>query len=478
MRVLEPLLQQQPSDVRALTLMGMALTTAGKPKDANARFRQALAANPQFAPALRGLAINEMALGLAQEAKQHFEQLVKLTPGDPVAQLALGELAFRDKQYAQSVQHFEQSQGLHLRDPRNVVNYADASIRAGQPQKAEAALRQMPDGADPALYLEAGGLLVKMSRFDAAAAQFEKAARSHPDRYLVGYNLALAQLKAKSFDAAIRTAESLIAAGHRKPELYNLLGHAYEGGGRTKDAYDALRTAATLEPLDEINYLDLIGICVAHKNLDLALEIADAGIARVPSSDRLHLQRGVVWAMKGDFEKARAAFESAARLAPKKALPQISLGLVLMQVDRPADAVQVLEKTASASPDDYLVHWFLGEALNRAGVEPGSPMEKEAIASLTTSVRLKPDQVQPRVLLAKMLTRRGQLDEAHEQLEQALKLEPDSVPATYQLAQVLQKKGDTARARELFARVSKAKAEEREQFASRGLQQIVREGAR
>jgi Tfp pilus assembly protein PilF len=77
-----------------------------------------------------------------------------------------------------------------------------------------------------------------------------------------------------------------------------------------------------------------------------------------------------------------------------------------------------------------------------------------------------------------MLTRRGQLDEAHEQLEQALKLEPDSVPATYQLAQVLQKKGDTARARELFARVSKAKAEEREQFASRGLQQIVREGAR
>ena len=48
----------------------------------------------------------------------------------------------------------------------------------------------------------------------------------------------------------------------------------------------------------------------------------------------------------------------------------------------------------------------------------------------------------------------------------------------YQLAQVYSRKGDSARAKELFAKVGKAKAEDREQFTSRGLAQIIREGAK
>ena len=82
------------------------------------------------------------------------------------------------------------------------------------------------------------------------------------------------------------------------------------------------------------------------------------------------------------------------------------------------------------------------------------------------------------MLLAKLQARIGEFDAAVPHLNRALQLEPGNVSAMYQLAQVYSRKGQAERAKELFAKVGKAKAEEREQFTSRGLAQIVKEGAR
>ena len=43
----------------------------------------------------------------------------------------------------------------------------------------------------------------------------------------------------------------MLAGDAKRAELYSLLSRAYYGSGRIKDAYDALRTAARLEPDDE-----------------------------------------------------------------------------------------------------------------------------------------------------------------------------------------------------------------------------------
>ena len=48
--------------------------------------------------------------------------------------------------------------------------------------------------------------------------------------------------------------------------------------------------------------------------------------------------------------------------------------------------------------------------------------------------------------------------------------------AAYQLAVVCRKRGDSKRAEELFAKVSKAKSEDREQFTRQTLVRIIREG--
>jgi tetratricopeptide (TPR) repeat protein len=477
LQLLNPLLQSQPNDLKARTLMGMALTASGRAQEANAHYQHVLRINPRYAPALRNLGLNEVAAGQFAQARGHLEQALKLTPRDPFVHLALAETFVATRDFERALSHYAQSGELYLKDPRNLLNFARAAVAARQSENALRALRQMHPAAEPGDHFQAGVLLAELKDYESAARQFELAP-GHPDPYTAGFNLALAYHRAGRHADAISAIERLIAAGYRKAELYNLRARAYENAGRIKEAYDSFRIATQIDPADETSYVDLIALCLAHKNLDLALEIAEIGVSRLPQSVRLNLQRGIVFTMKGEYPEALKAFQSTFSLAPGHPLVSVSLGLVLMQTDRVPDAIQVLRKRAQAAPNDYLVNWFLAEALNRSGADPGSAEENEAVEALQRSVRANPDLGQAHALLGKMLFRRGDLDRAGVQLERALTLEPDNTAAIYQLAQVYARKGDTTRAKELFAKVSKAKAEDREQFTRRGLQQIVREGPR
>lgn len=472
--VLEQLIQSQPDDYKALTLMGMALSADGRGEDAVRTFEHALAVRPANPPALKGIAASEMTLKRYDSAKQHFERLLELVPDDPVANAGLGDIGFLRSNFAEAVRRFERSGSLYRDDPRLLVEYAKANIQLNQTAKAIEALTTLPDGADGAFHFEAGSLLASLKRYDDAARQFELALPTYSDQYSAGFNLVLARVNAQKYRQAIDAGQNLIAKGYRKAELYNLLAEAYEKFGNTKEAYDSLRTATQLEPTDEGNYVDLITLCIEHRNYDLAAEIAGIGLARLPDSERLHLQSGVVFAMKAQFEEARKEFETAASLAPTRSLPHVALALVSMQMNRTDDAVQQLRSRARQFPDDYLALWFLGEALNRSGITPGAPGQKEAVDALERSVQLDPNISQSQELLGKLLARDGRFEEALKHLELAISLDPENVPAMYQLAQVYNRKGDTSRAKELFAKVSKKKADDRENFTTRGLQQILK----
>lgn len=472
--LLVPLIKSNPGDYKGLTVMGMAFASAGKQQDAISAFEKALAVHPGYSPALKGLAMSEMSLNRYDAAKGHFQQLLAATPGDAIAHAELGEIAFAQGRFADAIHEFEQSDPLYRRDPRFLIEYARANIQTNRPSKAMAALNDIPENSDAPIHFEAGALLATLKAYEPAARQFELALPAYPDRYAAGFNLLLARVKARQYPQAIKAGEELIVNGYRKAELYNLLAEAYEGSGNTKQAYDSLRTATQLDPADETNYIDLITLCLDHKNYDLASEIAGIGLDKMPRSERLHLQFGIVLAMKTQFEQASKEFELAAQLAPDRSLPRVALALVCIQTNRANEAVQQLRGRVQQFPDDYLGLWFLGEALNRSGISPGSPGQKEAIDSLRHSVRLNPDISQSQELLGKLLAREAQFDEAATHLERAVSLEPENVGALYQLAQVYSKKGQTERAKQLFAKVGKMKADDRENFASRGLQQILR----
>jgi tetratricopeptide (TPR) repeat protein len=291
--------------------------------------------------------------------------------------------------------------------------------------------------------------------------------------YKTGFNLTLAYVKGKKYPEAIRTGEELLSQGKRTTELYSLLAQAYEHSDRTKDAYEALRSATKLDPKDESAYIELIALCLDHENYDLSQEIADIGTRLIPGSARLRLQKGLVLALLSRFDEAAKEFETAIQLAPEAPLGHVAKGLVLLRMDRADEAIEALRGRVRQEPDDYFANWLLAESLLRIGANADA--EREAIAALEQSVRSNARMPQSRTLLGKLLLARGEIDRAVEQLEKALELDADSVTAAYQLAQAYRRKGDIRRANELFARVSKAKSEDPSQFTQRSLLRIVRE---
>jgi Flp pilus assembly protein TadD len=400
--ILQRLLAESPRDLRARNLLGIALLNAGRREEAAAQFRRTWELDATFYPALKNLALIEVAIGRTAEARVHFEQVLKLKPDDAASHLNLGEMEYANAKYASALAHYQQSGGLHLKDSGVALRAMRAGLAGGNPKAA----------------VEIGVQL----------------------------------------DASV--------------EVLRLMAQGYEQSGNTQRAYDMLRAATRAAPEDESVYLDLMALCVEHQTWDLALQVAEAALDRLPQSFRLRVERGAVLALKGDVEAAEKEFAEAVRIAPREVMPRVSLALAQVQLQRIPEAVAGLRACRAEHPKDYVVNWILGETLSQ------TEEADQAIPFLQEAARLGPREAAPRVLLGKLLARRGDLVGAARELEAALKIQPEDVTAQYQLATVYRKSGNLKRADELFEKVGNARAESPAEGARRSLQEVIRRSGR
>jgi tetratricopeptide (TPR) repeat protein len=458
--LLEQLIRSEPGNLKVLNLLGIALTGAGKPDAGSTRFRQALKIDPKFYPAMKNLAVNELDAGRQAEARRLFETVLRFAADDEIAHVYLAEIHFKIGAHGTALKHYEQSRARVFSDPRVTLHYAESLLRQGRKGAAMAAFERLPEG-DAASLFEAGVALGRAGEHAEAARFFGLARqRGFQDPYVAGFNQVLMLVDAGDHAAAAGIAEEMIAGGAKRAELHSLLSRAYYGAGRIKDAYDALRTAARLEPESEEHYVDLAMICLDLENHDLGLEIVDVGLHYKPASALLYLQRGVLLAMKAQLSEAEKAFEQARRLAPDRPAAYAALAMVWMQTGQTDKAVESLRKE-SRLRTDHIVPYTFAVALVRSGVDPASPEAVEAIDALRASIRANGEFAPARSQLGRLLLKRNDLDGAVRELEKATALDPDATAALYNLAQAYIRKGDKTRAAQLLERVSKMNAAER-----------------
>jgi len=475
---LNEVLASTPGDLKVLNLLGIALTGAGNITEANARFSEALRRDPAFYPARKNLAINEFNAKHTDAAARHFDEVVKLSPDDEVAHLYLGEIAFERNAFASAVAHYEKARSRVVQNPQWTLDFATSLLHERRTAAAIELLDRLP--ADAKIRFDAGVVLAKAG-VHREAARFFGSARSGPDARAAGYNQALMLVDAGDYDAAIAVADELLSHEPPAADVYNVLARAHAKAGHVKEAYDALRTATRLEPENEDNYVDLAAICVDHQNYDLGLEIIDIGLRYRPRSPLLHLQRGVVLAMRAELGPAEQEFEAARHLAPDQPAPFAGLAMIWMQTGQTQKAVDVLRTEAQRRKSDHVVPYIFAVALMRSGLDPTSPEAAEAVGALRTSIRANGEFAPAHSELGRLLLKRDDLDAAIRELEKAVALDAGSTAAIYNLAQAYRRKGDRARAADLLAQLSKVNAQERGDDPTADLKRmvirIVREGS-
>ena len=124
------------------------------------------------------------------------------------------------------------------------------------------------------------------------------------------------------------------------------------------------------------------------------------------------LRRGHVAALRGRHDVAIDAYGEAARIAPDRALPHVSIGGILAKMDRLDDAIDAYRRALGIAPRDEVALRGLGEVLARLGrrAEAAAAVDRLSDA-LDAGGRLTEatDAARRALELAESRTRRAQL---------------------------------------------------------------------
>lgn len=277
-------------------------------------------------------------------------------------------------------------------------------------------------------------------------------------------------LETKQHDAALKVLEPLLAADQSDPDLLSLASEAYEAAGDTPKAVSLLRQAIVLSPATAGYYNAFALLSLDHESFQVGIDMVNAGMQGIPDDPSLYISRGLLYAQLAQYDEAEADFETAERLDSAQSLSSYAMDLAELEKNNPVKALSEVRSQLKAHPDSALHHYLLAKLLEKSASGMPGKASSEAISSALTAIKLKPDFVEARDLLASMYFASGQYRLAIEQSELALHYAPADQSAMYHLIMALRhsgQSGDREKIQALVKRLSESQQASRQKDSDR-----------
>ena len=240
-------------------------------QDSETLWRDTVTKNPGSWIAHCNLGAELENLGRPSEAKEHYEQALRIEPGCAEAHYDLGNSLARAGRFEDAIQHYEQALRLINSDyPRTFNNLGIALYRLGRLSEAkeryEQALQIKPDYAEA--HFNLGVVLERLGKSKEAMGQYEEALRLKPGLAEAHYNWGLALENAGNTPEAIRQYEQALRIKPDYPEVQNnlawlLAAHAPSEGGGPVRAVTLAERACSLTTNSAFAYLDTLAAAYA-----------------------------------------------------------------------------------------------------------------------------------------------------------------------------------------------------------------------
>jgi predicted O-linked N-acetylglucosamine transferase (SPINDLY family) len=230
-------------------------------------------------------------------------------------------------------------------------------------------------------------------------------------------------------------------------DALQLLGLLAGQSGRTDVAIDLLERAIALEPTIAEHHCNLGEFHLRAGRWDPAIAAFGRSIALKPGLAQAHAGLARALKARGRGGEALAALARAVELAPGDAELAASLGAQLLEANQLELAIAVLGRAIAVDPGQAEAHGNLGVAWHRAG------RLDLAIAACRRAVELQPDHTHAHFNLVLAMHESGQIDQpaldrATACFQTSLAQRPDQMETRLMLARVL---GFEGRAREARA---------------------------
>ena len=336
----------------------------------------------------------------------------------------------------------------------------------GDTSKAEASYRRVlelrPDDLATLIWL--GRLYLDQGRADAAEPLFSKAVSEAPRTVAALAGLGRVALAKRDYGRAAKHFEDALAVDPEAESLNTQLAAAYRGLGQLDKAEPLLRhwrnrDSFVPDPLgQELDLLLESGLSYELRGVR-AFEARDWKTAEAffrkgltlsrdntPLTRSLHHKLGTALVLMGEVSSAVEQFDEVTRLAPEDGVDEsaakahYSLGIVLEEKGRHADALEHLAAAVKYQPNYVEAHLALADALRRSPqrADPGrSARFKASLAHYDEAMKINPRSTPARLGYALALAALGRWQQARDWLIESTMLYADRQEFWIALARLL-----------------------------------------
>jgi tetratricopeptide (TPR) repeat protein len=264
---------------------------AGRLEEAEKKYREVLARQPDHVDALRGLGNVARRMHQYRDAAALLRRAVELAPDYAPAWGELGAVLIEMDEHEEALESIRRALRLEPDSASHQLNLGNALARAGRHAAAIEAFERSRtlEPERPGIHLALGNALKTMGRHDEAVAEYRRSIALAPD-FAEGY-WSLSNLKTFRFDTdEIAAMEGLLTGGRLSPEasvqLHFALGHAYESRGdherafaafaqgnagrRAREHYDPVQTEHVNDRIVEVFTAEFLAEHAGHGNPDPA----------------------------------------------------------------------------------------------------------------------------------------------------------------------------------------------------------------
>jgi Tfp pilus assembly protein PilF len=153
------------------------------------------------------------------------------------------------------------------------------------------------------------------------------------------------------------------------------------------------------------------------------IEELQAALKIYPDYYAARLDLGRELRIRKQFKESAEVLKPLAQLAPKRAEPRIEYGIVLLALDRRAEAVRELRAALELEETNWITHLYLGMSLMETEADAAEKHLRRALELSETKA------ARAHLSLAQLANAKGQRPAAIEHLQAYLKLSPDAPDA-------------------------------------------------
>ena len=380
--------QALPKEPGMLLNLGMALSMAGRPREAVPRLEAALRLRPDLLPAALFLGAAYLELGEPARAVEPLQKVVTGQPDNQEARRRLADALWTLERFEPAIQHYRALSEQAPQDPRawyglghgyeGVAQNALGRLQRSAPESELVLLlvaQTMADeGRDDSafrLYREALAKRPGLAEAHEALARIYERT-GHPDWAAVlreqMRGIAPPDCRSLTLECDFRAGRypSVLASAQTLRTAEGLYWQARAARELAGEAIDALKKAAETWPEDSRIGRELATMLVRTGDAEGARPILEGLLKREPDSAELALLLGETWLKLQQPAKAVPLLEGAVRRDPKLLPAQAALGRAYAEAGDMARAIPALRAALETDRDGSL-HYQLARAYRATG---------------------------------------------------------------------------------------------------------------